>query len=116
MTESLHATVERMLESDTFEPDELVVVLVGKGHPEQDVRAAIRKVRGELDARTDSPAAKLAAQRGRTAGRLIRGGIFVMIVGLGFTAFFGGGILQLLLIMAGGSALVGAGFRTLRAR
>jgi hypothetical protein len=112
---TLDETVTDMLESETFEPDELVAVLVGKGHARDRVVAAVERARQELELRDASPAAIRAREASRLGSRVIRAGIFTLVVGLGFTVFTGGGVVQMWLVFAGGAAIVAAGYRTLRA-
>jgi hypothetical protein len=107
----LDDTVTRMLESETFGPDELTDLLVEQGHPRADVVAAVERASAALATRAQSPAQARALARSVRAGRLIRAGIFVFVVGLASTAYLGGGVLQLLLVLALGGALVAAGFR-----
>jgi hypothetical protein len=110
----LDETVKRMLASETFEPSELVEVLVERGHERADVAAAIDRARVDIAAERQHPAELRAARVRRRAGRLIQIGIGIHVVGLGFTLVFGGGLLQLLLIGAAGAAFITAGYRTLR--
>lgn len=106
-------TVARMLASETFEPDELCEVLVARGHDEATVRAAIDRALAEIDDAERSPAVQRAQGHARRGRRLVRAGVFVLAVGLGVALIMQRGILELLLVIAVGGALVGAGYRTL---
>jgi hypothetical protein len=113
-TSELHETVKRMLASQTFEPDELAEVLVQQGHAKADVSAAIAEVSAQLEEEKRSPAVQRAAAYRRGGVRLLQIGIMILVVGLGFTLFQGGGNLQLMLVIAVGGAFLGAGYRRLR--
>jgi hypothetical protein len=110
----LDETVRRMLASETFEPDELRAVLVKQGHDEASVAASIDRVSRELAERDGSEAKQRSLAARRRAGRLIRAGLFWLAVGLGFSIYYGAGLLSWVLVVGIGAALIGAGFRALR--
>jgi hypothetical protein len=110
----LDRTIERMLASETFEPNELTEMLMAQGHGEAEVVAAVDRVQGELAEKRARPAHQQALVRRKRGVRLVRLGIFTLAAGLIATLFFGGGTLQLLLVIAVGGALSAAGFRALK--
>ena len=100
-----------MLASETFEPDELNSVLVSRGEDESEVTAAIERA---LATRGADPAEQRSLAARRRAGRLLRAGIFWLVVGLAFSLWYGAGLLSYLLILGVGAALIAAGARELR--
>ena len=110
----LHKTIRRQLDSETFEPDELRDLLVQRGHDEVEVTAAIAEVVEELETYANSPHQQQRVIRRRRAARLRRFGVMFLAVGLVYSLLSGAGILQLLVVVAGGGALVAAGMRGLK--
>lgn len=111
----LDGLVRRMLTSRTFTPGELVEVLVDRGHDAEEVGGAIARVQAELAAEKQRPSHRLAQDRATRASRLIRTGVFVLVAGLASVVFSGGSVLFLLFVVVIGGALIGAGYRGLRA-
>ncbi|MBW2522889.1 MAG: hypothetical protein JRI23_01875 [Deltaproteobacteria bacterium] len=110
----LEQEVRELLESETFEPEELPHILAQRGHSEQVVAAAVARVRDRIAEEQRSPAHRRALATRRRSNHLLRIGVFTLVVGLVFAVAMGWGWLQLLLVVAVGGAFLAAGYRGLR--
>ncbi len=106
--------MRRSLESKTFEPEELQEVLVKQGHDGATVAQVIERVSRELAAEDAGPGRAATRASNRNAARLIRAGVFVLMAGLVYLLVAGAGVLLILLVVAIGAGLIGAGYRGAR--
>ena len=114
MSQELDRTVKTLLESGTFEADELPQALAVRGFAAADVAAAVERTRRHIQAEEASPARKQSRALRRRGTHLLRFGIFWLVIGLGFTVAFGAGLLSYLLVIGVGAALILAGARSMK--
>jgi hypothetical protein len=115
--ERLDRTVKELLDSGTFEPDELPQALAARGFSAKDVVAAVERAQMRMRTEDESPARKQSRALTRRGTHLLRFGVLWLIVGLGFTMVSGAGLLSYVLVIGVGATLVVAGTRSItRAR
>jgi hypothetical protein len=110
----LDRKVKELLDSGTFEPDELPQALAAHGFAAADVSAAVERARARMQADDESPARKQSRSLTRRGTHLLRFGILWLIVGLGFSLAGGAGLISYVLVIGVGATLVLAGMRMIK--
>jgi hypothetical protein len=110
----LDRTVKELLDSGTFEPEELPQALAARGFSPSEVSAAVERAQERMRTEEESPARKQSRALMRRGTHLLRFGVLWLLVGLGFTIMNGAGLLSYVVVIGVGATLVLAGMRSLK--